>query len=628
MNRLLHRLAFLLPVMAVAVGASTCRGASAQEDFEGWNLEPGVGQAHLVMVARVASISRLTVVEGAKTDVALREYRFQPIRRLKGIFQRDQLSMTAADLGCPAEDAALACPLKEGEYRLLILAQQQGQSWGCVSAAPGATTFGERVPLLTGMDDPLVAVVETLIQVADSRSRHERATLLVKRLDGIDGMAVVPLLSSLRRRADWAASDERALPALARLVRDEATAVRGGALEVLRDLLASRVMPKEPRQLDHAADALRVVLEARDGITRVRLAALEALGHLLALKADVAWARELLIVQLATAETHAERAAAVTALARIAQPQASAAVLAALAKLPLDEDSARVSTYARAAVRLDAAGAERVLLVRLERSLQARQSLRAEVEMLGQMRSKKSLPALLAAAGQPTVAQVDRHYLARALGRLGDDRAVPVLIGWLRGNDYQIKEFALAAMENLDSQAAAREARPLLKSEAHLPYKLRLARLLARHEMGDGYALATEHLADASHTAEATLVLVALGDARAAKDLSAVLAARPDRRWHAAALTGLAATGDAAARRQLLAILADDRHPLAADAAEAAGLAGDADLLRPLATLAQSRNKRIALAALVALRRFFTDARTSPRGLAVGVSKTRGRRQH
>ncbi len=616
MHCLLHRLVRFLPVVLVAVAASPCRAAPAPEGFEGWDLEPGVAQAHLVMVARVASISRLTVVEGAKTDVALREYRFQPIRKLKGIFQRDQLSMTAADLGCPAEDPALACPLKEGEYRLLILAQQQGRTLGCVSAAPGATTFGERVPLLTGPDDPLVAVVETLIQVADSRSRRERATLLVKRLDGIEGLAAVPLLSSLRLRADWAAADERALPSLTRLARDPATAVRGAALEVLRDILASRIMPHDPRQLDGAADTLRGVLESREAITRVRLAALESLGHLLALKADVAWARELLIAQLTTAETHAERAAAATALARIAHPQAIAAVLEALTKLPLDEEPARVSTYARAAVRLDAPGAERVLLARLERSMQARQSLRAEIELLGQMRSKKSLPLLLAAAGQPTLAGVDRQSIARALGRLGDDRAVPVLTGWLRGDDYQLKEFALTAMETIDSPAAAREARPLLKSEAHLPYKLRLARLLARHELGDGYALATEHLADASHTAEATLVLAALRDARTEKDLSAILAARPDRRWHAAALSGLAATGDAAARRQLRDILADDRNPLAADAAAAAGLAADADLLRPLATLAQSRNKQISLAAVVALRRFFTDARTSPRGLA------------
>jgi hypothetical protein len=75
-----------------------------------------VGQAHLVMVARVASISRVTVVEGAKTDVTLREYRFQPVRLLKGIFQRAELSMTASDLGCAADDGPAAPPLVEVSF--------------------------------------------------------------------------------------------------------------------------------------------------------------------------------------------------------------------------------------------------------------------------------------------------------------------------------------------------------------------------------------------------------------------------------------------------------------------------------------------------------------------------------
>lgn len=617
MHFLLHRSIHFLPIVAIVAAMFDCRCASAEETFEGWNLEPGVEQAHLVMVARVASISRVTVVEGAKTETALREYRFQPVRILKGIFQRDQLSMTATDLGCPAEDPTLACPLKEGEFRLLILAQQQGRSLGCVSAAPGATTFGERVPLLTSVNDPLVAVVETLIQVADSRSRRERATLLVKRLDGVNGLAAVPILSSLRLRADWAAADELVLPSLTRLAHDPSTAVRGGALEVLRDILASRIVPNNPGQFDRVvADVLRGVLNSDKASTRVRLAALEALGHLLALKANVAWAQEFLISQLTTAETYTERAAAITALAQIAQPKSVAAVLEALARLPLDEQPARQLTYARAAVQLDAPGAERILLARLERSIRARQSLEAVVVPLGRMRSKACLPLLLAAATEPTLAPGDRYHIAWALGRLGDDRAVSVLTGWLRGDDYQLKEYALAALENLDSQVAAREARPLLKSEAHLPFKLRIARLLARHELADGYALATEHLADISHTAEAALVLAALNDARTTKDLSAIVAAKPDRRWHAAALTGLVAIGDPAARRQLLAILADDRNPLTADAAEAVGLVADVELLRPLATLVQSRNRQIALASLMALRRFFTGVRSSPRGLA------------
>jgi HEAT repeat protein len=322
-----------------------------------------------------------------------------------------------------------------------------------------------------------------------------------------------------------------------------------------------------------------------------------------------------LIGQLVTASTHAERAAAAAALARIVHPQTIAAVLDALARLPLDEFPARESVYARAAVWLDRPGAERVLLARLSRSIAARQSLEAEIEPLGRMRSRESLPLLLGAADQPVLAPGDRHRIAWALGRLGDDRAVPVLTGWLRGSDYQLKEPALTALEQIDSPLAAREARPLLKSEAHLPFKLRLGRLLARHGLADGYALATEHLADDMQTAEATQVLAALNDPRTSKELSAMIAARPDRRWHAAALTGLAAIGDNAARGELLVILADDRHPLAADAAEAAGLCADVELLPPLARLVQSRNRNIALASLVALRRFFAGVPSSPRGL-------------
>jgi hypothetical protein len=596
--------------------ALTCRVASADETFESWHLEPAVSRAQLVIVARVSSVGRLTVVEGAKTDMAIREYRFQPVRRLKGIFQRDQLSMTAADLGCPADDGSSAPPLKEGEFRLLILAQQEGSTYGCVSASPGANTFDECVPLLTAPDDPLVSVVETLIKVVDSRSRRERAKLLLDRLAEVNGLAAVPLLSSLRLRADWAAADERAYSSLSRFVGEPLTAVRGTALEVLRGMLASRIMPSDPRQLDSVSAALRDVLGSDEAATHVRLAALEAVGHLMALKREIAWPRELLIRQLNSAATHAERVAAATALSRIAHPQAIAAVHEALARLPLDEPTDRESAYGRGAARLDAPGAERLLLARLQRSIAARQSLEAEVEWLGWMRSQASLSHLLAAARDLHVSAADRRHIAWALGRLADDRAVPVLAGWLRGDDHQLKEFALTALENLDSQAAAREVRPLLKSEPHLPYKLRLARLLARHQLADGYALATEHLADHAHTPSAVLVLAALNDPRTLNDLSAIVAEPPDRRWHAAALAGLAAVGDGDAQSQLLKILSDDRHPLVADAAEAVGLTDDAQLLLPLATLVRSRNREISLASLTALRRFLSGVRSSPHGLA------------
>jgi hypothetical protein len=606
-----------LQVVMVLIHVLACSAADAYEGFEGWNLEPGVNQAHLVMVARVASISRMTVVEGAKTDTVLREYRFQPVRKLKGIFQRDQLSMTAADLGCQAESATQAPPLKEGEFRLLILAQQRGiRSFGCVSAASASSTFDERVPSVTGPDDPLVGVVETLIRVADSQSRRERAKLLVDRLVDADGIPSIPLLTSLRLRADWAANDRRAFAASARLALNPTTAIRGAALALLGDMLANRSSSSDPRDLDGVAQSLRAVFDSDEATTAMKVAELEALGHLLALQGDIEWARTLLIIQLKGAVTHSERVAAATALAEIAHPEAVSAVLSTLAMLPLDEPAKRELAYARAAVKLDPAAAERVLLARLKRSISARESLEAEIDPLAEMRSQESVPLLLAAAAQPGLADGDRYHVARALGRLADGRAVPILASWLQSNDFQLRDLAIAALENLDSEAAAREARPWLKAETHLPFKLRLARLLARRGFADGYSLATEHLADVEHTAAATLVLASLKDPRTSNDLTAIIAAQPDRHWRAAALTGLAAIGDPAGRKQLLDILGDDRHALTAEAAKAAGLSGDVELLLPLAKLVQSRNKPIALAALVSVRRFLSGVRLAPRGLA------------
>ncbi len=616
---------FVITATLLAHGA-----ASGQDEFSDWNLEPSIDRAHLVMVARVDRISRIAVVEGAKTDVVMREYRFQPIRVLKGIFQRDQLLMTASDLGCPSEDVNTVPPLTEGEFRLLILAQQSGQPFGlmgCVAASPGAMTFEQRVPLVKGPNDSLVGVVETLIKVADSRSRRERAKLLVDRLAGVDGIAAIPLLTSLKLRADLAVADERVYASLAGLIGNPETVVRGAALDVLEGMLSHRDVHREHEQLDEVAAALQKILNSDEAQTKVRVVALEALGHLLASKEKIDWAQEFLQVQSTTAVTHAERAAAAKALSRISSPATVNLLADLLTKLPLDEQSPREETYVRAAAQLSpfdeeqkADGKillqEQVLLSRLKRSIDARQSLAAEIDALGEMSSSASLPLLLLAASQPNLAAYDRHRIAWALGRLRDHQAVPVLVGWMRSNDRKLKEQSLAALERIDSQFAAQEARPLLKSEANLPYKLRLARILARHGFADGYALATEHLADDNHTAAATLLLAALNDARTADDLSQILSANPDRRWHGATLSGLAGIGDAAALRQLREILGDDRHPLVVEAAIAAGLAPDSELLLPLAKLVQSRNKQIAISSLVSLRRFLSGVRISPSGLA------------
>jgi len=622
----------LVVVLACASVAETSSAEAAAETFDGWDLEPSLQQAHLVMVARVTSVGKVTVVEGAKTDVALRTFRFQPVRRLKGLFNRDELSMTASDLGIAALDPSSPPPLQEGEFRLLILSQQRGfefgaPTFGCVAAAPGVTTFAQRVPRLNSPEDPLVGVVETLLKVADSRSRKERANLVIDRLANAEGESAIPLLTSLQRRADWVAMDDRAFSPLARLAGSQQPAVRRAAVEVLSEALAVRNVAHEQKALDEPLKSIVKILQSDEADTSVRTAAIESLGRMLALTGNSDEGRELLVKQLTEAGTNAERTMAATALARQLNPESFAALLDAYKKLPLDEPPVREAMYTAALERYlpdaktratmgDIPASERACIDRFKRSLAARQSIEVEVDALGRAGSRHSLPLILSAAIDPNVSDADRQHIAAALGRLRSDEAVPILTAWIGAADFNLKEAALAALENVDSVLAANELRPLLRTEGHLPFKLRMARLLARHGIDDGFSLATEHLADSEHTASAALVLAALDDPRTTHDLTGIIDARPDQRWLGAALTGLVAIGDDAARKQVLEILNDDRNPLAADAAEAVGVSNDTKLLAPLARLVQSRNRQIARASLLAIRRFLSDVRMSPQGLA------------
>jgi len=596
----------------------------AEDRFEGWDLEPSLRQAHLVMVVRVARVSKLTVIEGAKTDVPVREFRFHPVEVLKGIFQRDELAMTASDLGLSTEETLGAPPLEEGQFRLLILAQQQGlTSYGCVAAAPGAATFQQRVPRLADPADPLVAVVKTLIRVAESRSRQQRALWLMEHLEQAAGVSTVPLLNSFRSRADWAS--QRVFDHLARLAQDPHPAIREAAVQVIRAVLTEGIGPSDAQQSGQVSDAIREVLVSNESRTSVRLAALEALTQLLQLEFEIPWALPWLVRQATEGATNVERVAAVAALGYIDHPDATASVLSALARLPLDSDAATKSVYARAATKRDAQGAERILLDRLARSLAARQSIDAEVAALVGLGSRDIIPLLVSAADEATLASADQWRIAHALGQLGEEQGVPILVRWMRSSDHRLKEASLSALEAMASQIAAREAWPLLKTEAHLPYKLRLARLLARQGIPDGFALAMENLSDTSQTAAAALVLAALQDhghwklrSGPAQDLHAMVEGQPDGRWNAAALAGLVALGDPAVQEPLLEILADDRHPLITQAAQAVGLSLGPEFLPHLAELARSRNKQIAAASLTALQRYLSGVRWSPHGLAAG----------
>jgi hypothetical protein len=94
--------------------------SSAHDEwYWGLDLEPALGEACLVMVARVADVSETRILFGSKAERRLREFKFTPEQVLKGVFSRESLSLTSEDLGIGNYSDATA--IEPGQLRLLML---------------------------------------------------------------------------------------------------------------------------------------------------------------------------------------------------------------------------------------------------------------------------------------------------------------------------------------------------------------------------------------------------------------------------------------------------------------------------------------------------------------------------
>jgi hypothetical protein len=377
-----------LPSHAVAKG----------EWYVNWEMEDRIAHSQLILVARVSNVSAMTVVHGGKASSTLREYRFQPVRRLKGVFSREELPLTSSDLGISESDGSTVPPLQQGEFRLLLL-MRTAEGFSCVSGAGGSLPLDQQVPKLIGPDDPIVAMTQVLVEVTEEPSRNKRAALLIARLADTSGPPTVPLLRSLGRRAIWAAQNPSTAAPLARLTQDKSPAVRATALEAINRVLAADYLRRDEKSLARYANALRRDAESNESETPARVAALRAAGRLGEFGRTQPWTARLLLKQLDSAPTHAERQAATAGLADLQDPATLEHVLRVLDALPLDEETARERNLAQSVSRLAADGASAALVRRMRRSLAAGESPIVEIEQLGLLKSKDSIPGLLEAAG-------------------------------------------------------------------------------------------------------------------------------------------------------------------------------------------------------------------------------------
>lgn len=571
----------------------------SREWFAGWTMESRVARAQLVMVARVSSVSPISVIHGAKADTNLREYRFQPVSVLKGVFTRPELSMTDTDLGLPAPDANADAPLKADEHILLILSRSRGRSTFCCVALPRGTNEPRQlIPRLAGLDDPIVAMTQTMIRISQASSRQQRAKLSIDELGQTKGPAYVPLLLSLVSRGDWIQSTAAA-KLLADLTVHKSPAISTAATSVVsRVLTFDATIPKAARTV--LASALQTKLNSNGLPTALRSDALKGLGHLGEFGRQEEWVSQLLVDHLQNAQTHAERGGAAAALQQLRNPATADIVLKTLQALPLDEPPAREAVYIEAAVSLARTNASPVLLERLKKKLAGVHAATSEIRRLGQLQYREAIPALLQAARDGK--HNDEVQIADAFAVIKDERAIVVLADWLKSTNSKTRSAAMRALDAIDSPAIVDAIQQRFRSESDLSVKLHMATVLGRHGVGDGYDLAMEHLADAGMTTLASKALAAIKDDRTSGQLWASLNNGHDTEWAGAALQGLAALGDAKVAVRLEKILADNRSPLLPAAISAAAVLGDPSLIPSVTPHLLSRNDKTALGSMSTIK--------------------------
>jgi hypothetical protein len=160
------------------------------------DLEPAITQAELILAARLVDVTETKIVHGGRNVQITEQFRFEPVRVLKGIFARESLLMTGDDLGI-YRFADATDRLARGQLMLVLLGRQGRNSFNC----NGAPTLAQSIPRLESKNEPLLPAVAALISTTRMRDRAARVTTARDGLRTATGRAVAPLLLSLSRRA-------------------------------------------------------------------------------------------------------------------------------------------------------------------------------------------------------------------------------------------------------------------------------------------------------------------------------------------------------------------------------------------------------------------------------------------
>jgi HEAT repeat protein len=576
-------------VSAPRVPAKSLQGSAEQVGRpDVLDLEPAVAQAELILAVRLVDVAETKIVHGGRNIQITEQFRFEPVRVLKGIFAHESLLLTGQDLGI-YRFAESSDRLARGELMLVLLGRQGQNYFNC----NGGATLAQSIPRLKGMQDPLLPAVEVLIGMTRDRDRSGRVARARDGLKTASGRAVAPLLLSVSRRALTAAQVPGVTDAIIPYLKSESPAIREIAARSMGALLDAGRAGMGSRHAE-VAKALLASLESSGPGIAARIAAIDAVGALgegsLKDGTAIAW-----LAGSRPATTLAETAARLRALGRLAATDQKDEVARVYGALPLDAPAEVQDAGGGALARLDAKSAAALISSRLAAKQSAGLPVTLEIELLGGLPAAIATPELLKAWSWPLDLQESLAF-AHACSRVADPRLVSACSALLDPRQPQVRAFAVEALEKINSDEAASALWPHLDEEVDLSRKLKLIAFVGRHGYRDGYAQAIEHLSQQALRDQAVEALAAIGDQRAIPELRRIWQTSNDLAWNGAAIRALARLGQADIAPRLMEIARVPGDPLAPSAIVGLGYLGAPEALPIVRDALSSRSDELVIA--------------------------------
>ncbi len=532
--------------------------ADAKETFTiGLDLENAASHADLIVAARVSEVTELKTVHGGKAVEVTQQFRFQPIRVLKGVFARPELLLTDQDLGqYRSNDEFLV--IEKGQIRLLFL----GRSDRGYINANQVNSLDRSLPLLAGMEDPLLKSVETLLELSHETNRFQRVKLLVKGLERTEGRGAVALLNALARRSVVGAQTPGGIDAPLRFLDSKDDVLREAAARTVGELLEDDYLQQEePRA--RARDALAsALLDRHVNHLASRVAIIDALGSVgkLALVSDRA--RKCLdLAGLSSKTAIAERAAVIRAIGKTGDARQVERLIAFYNDLPLDAPDALESAATFALDKIGAVDVSTSLLGRFGGKHQAGLEARPEIDLTARLPEGKAEAALLE-VGKANLTEGEWASFASACRQKPKPTYVTMLEKLIDPRRPAVRWIAVEALLAIDNERAALALRPHLAEEWDLNRKLRIAEFLGKFGFHDGYPYAIEHLSEGYLTEQAAAAIAAIKDSAAVDELKNILAKSNDLAWNTGAIRALGKLGGAGLRAKFLELAKDPHNPL------------------------------------------------------------------